>query len=217
VVLPIGGAGFTLFPRRRPYLARNTPMLEAFDLYAPGGRRLYHFEFHEEERLLAGEVRRSLDALAAAAPARVAKGGMTINNARHEAAVWLAIAEDQEERDRWLQARRGKAAQPSWPDPVHDWSLTNKLTELGARSGVSWTDKVTALRREITARRSSYPAQVDKGLLTSDAARARLERLEAVHDLYWRHGFAFDGTREELRELGDVVCAHNLMMEQRAA
>jgi hypothetical protein len=47
-------------------------------------------------------------------------------------------------------------------------------------------------------------ARVAKGQLTADA-KAQLERLEAVHDLYWRQGFAFDGTRDELRAIGDAI------------
>jgi hypothetical protein len=57
------------------------------------------------------------------------------------------------------------------------------------------------LRREIEHRRNSQEAEIAKGRLTAADAKAQLERLEAVHDLYWRQGFAFDGSRDELRAM----------------
>jgi hypothetical protein len=182
-------------------------MLEPFDLYTPGVRRLYHFEFHDEQDQLAGEVRRTLDSLAAAAPGRIAKGQLTEEDAVAQAAVWLSIARDLEEMLRWAAEGHAGAG----------WTLSDRLGEFRAETGISWTAKVEAMRREIMARRYGYPAEVEKGRLTRDQAKAQLERLEAVHDLYWRHGFAFDGTRAELLELGEVVIAQNLSMEKAAA
>lgn len=180
---------------------------DPFDLYTPGARRLYAFEFHGEEALLIAEIRRTLDALAAAAPARVAKGQVSEAEARQHAGLWLAIAVDLEAQDRWLAEGSGRSG----------WSLSEKLRELHKLNHVGWPDKIAMLRNEITARRQGYPADVAKGRLTADQAKAQLERIEAVHDLYWRHGFAFSGTREELRELGEVVADHDLHQQQVAA
>jgi hypothetical protein len=172
-------------------------MLEPFDLYTPGARRLYTFEAHGETSLLAHEVRRTLDGIAASAPARIEKGALTREEALELAGLWLAIAEDLE---------RGPATLTDKPacscGCLHEHQV--------APNGVRWQHKVGALRAEISARRRGYPAEVDKGRLTMDEAKQQLERLEAVHDLYWRHGFAFDGTLAELRELSVAVLDSNL-------
>lgn len=180
---------------------------EPFDLYTPGARRLYHFEFHSDQALLSAEIRRVLDGLAAAAPTRIAKGQISDAEAKQQVVLWLSIAEDLEAMDRWIAEGSGRSG----------WSLSEKLRELRAVNHVDWPDKIAVLRNEITARRIGYPADVAKGRLTSDQAKAQLERIEAVHDLYWRHGFAFSGTREELRELGEVVADHDLHQQQVAA
>lgn len=166
-----------------------------FPLYTAGVRRLYHFEFHRDQHLLTAEVRRTLDAYAAAAPARIAKGQLTDREARAQAATWLAMDADLQAQDRWMREGAGAS----------HWSLADKLRELRAAGDVSWEAKVAELRREIELRRAGYPEEVKKGRLTRDQAKAQLERIEAVHDLFWRHGYGFDGTREELRELADVV------------
>lgn len=171
-------------------------MLEpGFQIYTPGVRRLYHFEFHRDEHLLAGEVRRTLDELNATVPGRVDKGQLTLPEAKAQATLWLTVAEDLEALVRWLAEGAGRAG----------WSLAEKLRELRAANGVAWEAKVAALRTEIEARRVGYPSLVAKGMLTRDQAKAQLERLEAVHDLFWRHGFGFDGTRAELAELAEVT------------
>jgi hypothetical protein len=45
--------------------------------------------------------------------------------------------------------------------------------------------KVKVLRREISIRRASYPRWIDKGGLNVAVAHAQMERIEAIHWLYW--------------------------------
>jgi hypothetical protein len=157
-------------------------MLEpAFQCYSPGSRRWYEFAEAGELDQLAAEVKRIIAALAAAAPGRIAKGTLTEQEARRLADLWTAISED-------LEAQFA-------PVPV------DRLRELRAANGVPWAVKVDALRRELEARRLGYPAEVNKGRLTRDQAKQQLERVEAIHALYWRDGYAFDGTRDELRAI----------------
>lgn len=168
-------------------------MLDRFDCYSPGARRLYHFEGQEEQAQLTAEVRRTLEAAASGAQARIAKGSLTRDEAARLTTLWLAIAEDLEVQDRWLAGGRAEPA------------AAQQLRELRARNGVAWSDKVTALRSEIEARRTGYPAEIAKGRLTPDEAKRQLDAIEAVHDLYWRHGYAFDGTREESRAMSGPI------------
>lgn len=179
-------------------------MLEPFDCYSPGARRLYHFEHHGEEQLLAAEVRRTLDTLAASAPARIDKGTLTGDEAHQLARVWLAIAGDLE---RGPDTMTGNAACPCG---------CLKETKVAA-NGVRWEAKVRALRTEIAARRTGYPAEVAKGRLTSDEAKRQLDALEAVHDLYWRHGFAIDLPIDQRRALAGAVLDSNLTQPSEQA
>jgi hypothetical protein len=160
-------------------------VLEPFDCYTPGARRLYTFEARGDQHLLTAEARRTLDAIAAAAPALIEKNRLTRDEAAQQAALWLAIAENLEA----LAATQ----------------VDLRCRELRARNGIAWSAKVRELRREIEARRGGYPAEISKGRLTTDQAQQQLERLEAVHDLYWRHGYAFDGSRDELRAMTGPV------------
>lgn len=178
-------------------------MLEPFDCYTPGARRLYSFEGHGEQALLAAEVRRTLDAIAAALPARIDRGALTREEGAALTALWLAIAEDLEALD---PRHRGPG------------TIADRCRELRARNGIAWSAKVAALRAEILRRRANNPADVDRGRLTADEAKRQLERLEAVHDLYWRHGYAFDGSRDELRAMtGPVLDSYGFTPPQVAA
>lgn len=168
-----------------------------FPCYTPGSRRLCDFEGAGDQALLTAEVRRSVPPIVSAADNRVAKGQQTPEEADRLAAIWRAIAADLEALDAWRADRwRGSTPYATVPERL----ALSRAENLGA-----WSDKVAALRREIEARRANYPALVAKGSLTRDQAHAQLERLEAVHDLYWRHGFAFDGTRDELRAHSEAV------------
>lgn len=164
-------------------------MLDArFALYSAGSRHWYEF-LPDQNGLLAGEIRRTFDTLAAATPARVAKGQLTFDAAVGVQAIWRAILED-------LEKGPDNLAEQMCCEHLHHFKV--------ATNGVRWADKVAELRREIEQRRASYPADVAKGRLTQEAARQQLERLEAVHDLYWRQGFAFDGSRAELRAIAEA-------------
>lgn len=157
-----------------------------FPPYAPGSRCYYDFLDAGETGLLAAEVRRTLEALAASAPARVAKGQLSAAEAGDEAALWLAVALDLEQGPKNIARHDGILAEFQATAP-------------------RWEAKVDGLRKEIEARRNGYEAAIAKGQLTAGQAKAQLERLEAVHDLYWRQGFAFDGARDELRAIGDAI------------
>jgi hypothetical protein len=187
-------------------------MLSAdFATYACGSRRLLDFTEANEQLLLLVEVRRTMDALAAAAPARIAKGSLTEEDqSKAELFLWLAIANDLEAGEAWLAEYR---TLPSGCD-LPRWSVADRIKARG--DGYSWTAKVEALRTEIRRRREIYAGDVDKGRLTADQAQQQLERLEAVHDLYWRQGYAFDGTRDELRAYSAIILDHDVA-EQGAA
>lgn len=175
-------------------------MLDAtFPPYSPGSRRWYEFADAGEEHLLAREVGRTLEAAAASAPARQAKGALTREEADRIALLWLAISED-------LEAQHS---------PPVTRTLAERLAQLRDKHGVAWSAKVEALRGEIALRRAGYPALVAKGQLTAEQAKQQIERLEAVHDLYWRQGFAFDGAREDLRAMTGPILDQDV--EQQGA
>lgn len=167
----------------------------AFLCYAAGSRHLADVD--DAEQL--AEVKRTLDALAAAQPAAVARGLATEEQSKTVLFLWLAIANDLEAAEAWAAEYR---AQPSGCDLPH-WSVADRVAARG--DGFTWAVKVEAVQRELANRRSTYPALVDKGQLTADVARAQLERLEAVHAQYLLQGFAFDGSEAELRELADTM------------
>jgi hypothetical protein len=160
----------------------------AFPPYSPGARRLYQFEEAGEQHLLSAELERTLAAFSQRRQSRIDKGQVTAGEYDATIAVWAAIAADVMV---YVNSRHG----PVLP----------RLQELRDGNGVAWADKVEELRRELEARRAGYPAAVDRGQLTRDQAQQQLERLAAVHDLYWRQGYAFDGTREEGRALSNAV------------
>lgn len=180
-----------------------------FPPYSPGSRRLYDFEEAGEHSLLTAEVRRTIGALDAASAGRIAKGQLTGAEAARLARCWGAIAAELEAEDAWF-AERARGAVPRQ-------TLLDRLRKLRLEHGVAWADKVAALRRELEARRTGYEALVAKGQLTADQARQQLERLEAVHDLYWRHGYAFDGSRDELRAIGAKILDADLEQQGIAA
>jgi hypothetical protein len=182
-------------------------MLDSFTCYAPGSRRLSDIMEAGELRLLTAEAVRTLDALEAAMAARIDKGQLTRDQAQCAAAIWRAIAADLAVEDEWLAERQHR-------EPA--WTIDARLVELRRRNGAAWADKVDALRRKIEARRGAYPTDVDKGRLTRDAAQQQLERLEAVHDLYWRLGYAFDGSKDELRAMSGPILDTYLEQQEQA-
>jgi hypothetical protein len=155
-----------------------------FPPYSPGSRRLWEFYEAGDEQLLADEVRRTREA----SDAKVAKGQRT----PAEAAVWAAIAADVD-----LHAAAARLVDQHRECPP----IAAELARFRAENGIAWETKVQALRREIELRRSTYAGDVEVGRLAPDQARSQLERLEAVHDCYWSQGYAFDGTRDEMRAM----------------
>jgi hypothetical protein len=140
-----------------------------FEPYSPRSRHWIDFAEAGQLGQLAAEVERTRDAIARAAVDKEKKGQLTADQVRLMCRTWLAIA-------------------------VNLAGADNRKT-----AGIPWAAKVAALRAEVERRRNTYPADVDKGRLAPADARARLERLEAVHYHYFNMGFAFDGTREALR------------------
>lgn len=64
----------------------------------------------------------------------------------------------------------------------------------GGMATWGWTDKVRELRRELAIRRAAWPKRIAKPGDPLDQATAvrRMERLDAVHFLYWIELFACD-------------------------
>lgn len=179
-----------------------------FPPYSPGSRHLSGFEGRADQALLTAELRRTLAAIVAAAPGRIAKGQLSRADADRQIVLWGALVADLEAQDAWL-AERARGIAPRQ-------TLLAALDEISGCYHVGWQDKVAGLRHEIEARRRGYEAAIAKGQLTAETGRQQLERLEAVHDLYWRHGFAFDGTRDELRALSDAVLDADLAAQDQA-
>jgi hypothetical protein len=171
-------------------IMRSSGMLDPlFPLYSDGSHGYHMFLEAGELGLLTDEVRRTIAELDRTAAARVGKGQSTAGEALELARPWAAILEDLAEGPRNIAGHTGILAE----------------FQVNPNNGVRWEAKVAALRKEIEARRSGYAALVAKGQLTGGQAKQQLERLEAVHDLYWHQGFAFDGARDELRAIGDAI------------
>jgi hypothetical protein len=147
-----------------------------FACRSPGSRRWYEIAEAGELDTLRAELERTAAAYATVGQARVDKGLLTPAELQRAKAVIAAIVAD------------------------FAWNGTlAELKRLALEHGVRWPEKVAWLRSEIETRRVQYRAAVAKGQLTEAQARAQLERLEAVHWEYWAHGFAWDGSRDELR------------------
>jgi hypothetical protein len=170
-----------------------------FPPYSPGSRRLWEYYEAGDEQLLADEVRRTREA----SDAKVAKGQRT----PAEAAVWAAIAADIDLlAASALLVRQGRDHAP----------MGAELERFRAENGIAWETKVAELRREIELRRSTYAGDVEVGRLAPDQARSQLERLEAVHDCYWLQGYAFDGTRDEMRAMSDGILDYAVELQGAA-
>lgn len=161
-----------------------------FAPYSPRSRHWIDFAEAEQQHLLAQELERTGAAFTAAAEAKVSKGGMTPDEAKQGRLLWFSIGIDLG----YLIAADRQAAAGIVPEPI-----AAALARNARDTGFTWADKVRAMRDELEHRRSTYPADVDKGRLAPEHARQQLERLEAVHYLYWHLGFAFDGDRDAVR------------------
>ena len=123
------------------------------------------------------EARRELDDRRRFYPQQVAQGRMTELDMEHELRIFAAIVDDLEAARRLdetgVWAMPGAGDGPLDPEAVHQ----------------AWQAKVRALRRELAMRRNFYPKRIEQGRLTADDAAKQLERLEAVHWMYWVEGF----------------------------
>ncbi|MEA3036837.1 MAG: hypothetical protein QOH04_2614 [Sphingomonadales bacterium] len=121
------------------------------------------------EEMLA-EIDAEIADRAALYPRLVAKGTLGEAAAEAHIAGLAAIAEDLRERAFYLD--------PAWREGTH---------YRRASPDRPFAAKVRELRREITIRRHAWPARIAKpgDPLGADAAARRMERLEAVHFLYW--------------------------------
>lgn len=206
-------------------------MLDAdFMLYSPGSHRLvdYAEQGRHGQALLTAEIDRTATAIKTAIPDRIAKGVLDEAEAVRILATFMAIAADlAAEREYWA------ALDALWSDAGANLAtgspqLADFLAAVasGDDPPIAWPDKVEALRREITHRRASFEADVSKGRLDPAEARDRLERIEAVHDKYWRQMFAWQSPtgaaaasiewRNEIREHVALVDQAEQMQEQAA-
>jgi hypothetical protein len=62
---------------------------------------------------------------------------------------------------------------------------------------IHYDAKVRELRRELAIRRNRWPGQISAKRMDADVARLRMERLEAVHWLYWVNLFGADDVFNE--------------------
>lgn len=128
----------------------------------------------EQRDAVVAELERELENRGRVFPDRVGKGRMTEQEADYQLAIWREI-------------------------------LDNVAQGLGASWHVDglrfpWLDKVKALNRELDYRQRLFPDWIAKGRLDQATADRRVELIEMVRDLYWRHMFAYwvaDGPANE--------------------
>ena len=154
-------------------------------------------------RLQLAEIERELHQRRESYPGRVDKGRMTAHDAEYGVDIVRAIAEDlrhQQLLDQWSES-----FQRTGQDDAEIWARVEaqQLTAARALAPFRWAELVTALQREILLRRRYYPQWVAKKTLDPIRARHQLERIEAVHFLYWvgaRHFMpdALHGRRDQI-------------------
>lgn len=134
---------------------------------------------------LVDELLREINMRRTVYPRRVAKHQMDQADADNEIEMMAAIHADIESMiflDQWDRSR-SQDAWIAWRD--HQARANARIAPFG------WAALVACLRREITSRRRLYPKSIEKGQLSAIDARHQLERLEAVHCLYWVGGRHF--------------------------
>lgn len=143
------------------------------------------------------ELSRELDQRRHAYPRRVEKRMLSQYDADRRIDLLHAIHDD----IAWLAqfARWSAGTEPRFS---HDMTRHRDAAE-AAIARFRWSELVAELRREIDMRRKYYPAWVRKGSLDAPRARLQLERIEAVHFLYWVHGRWF--MPDELHSVRDRV------------
>jgi len=113
------------------------------------------------------ELKRELDSRRDVFPDRINKGRMQQREADYQISVWQEISAN-------VGEKLGSA----------DWHVTGRKH--------SWRQKIEALDRELDYRRRLYPDRVDKGRMDNATAQHRIEIVQMVRDLYWRHMFGWD-------------------------
>ncbi len=161
------------------------------------------------------EVRRELDQRRRHYPQFVIRGRMTELEADLETRMMATVLEDLEALQR--REETGIWAMPGMGDQVPEPIAVHE----------AWERKIRSLRREIQIRRNTYPRKVEQGRMTADDARKWLERLEAVHWMYWIDCFCMvpppprDVPDEERRAAISaglaIVRAHVAQLEKPAA
>lgn len=120
----------------------------------------------EQRDAVVAELERELENRGRVFPDRVGKGRMTEQEADYQLEIWREILDN---------VAQGLGA-PSW------WLDGHRFP---------WLDKVKALNRELDYRRRLFPDWIAKGRLDQASADRRVELVEMVRDLYWRHMFGW--------------------------
>jgi hypothetical protein len=205
-----------------------------FEQYSPGSRTLADYEAldcaaadetgaafgHPRGRaLLIAECERTAAAVEAAAPARIAKGSQTKEEADRLAAIFRAIAADIAAELAHYQAH--------WRHLEAGGSFDNgpALGLPRPSDAFGWEEKVHALRRELHFRRRYDADRIAKGRITAASAAEQLERLEAVQDKYFYWLFTWNSPgghavnspafRAEIRQHSEML--HAAAAARRAA
>lgn len=155
-------------------MAGPKPLLNDFPLVSPASRAPRDIAPAE----LLAEARREHEHRRRFYPDYVRKHRITEIEARYETDIMAAIAAD---LDAWRRAEPGKG-----------WLLPGYETGRAPADNVhaAWEKKIRALRRELAIRRKAYPRMIAQFRLTEAEAKAQLERMEAIHWLYWVECFA---------------------------
>lgn len=161
------------------------------------------------------EVRREQEHRQRAYPKFVLQGRMTELEAEFEMQIIGLILQDLEAVQRHEET--GVWAMPGMGDQIPEPEAVRQ----------AWERKVRALRREIQIRRNTYPRKIEQGRMTVEDARKFLERLEAVHWMYWHDCFCMvppaprDVPEEERRAAISaglaIIRVHVQQLEQPAA
>lgn len=123
---------------------------------------------------LIDSVAADLDRRRTTYPALVGRGRLSQADADHRIDTWAAILDD---------LRRTRALLPGAPtDEVAPWSG-------------SWADRVGEIRRELEARRATYPGLIAKDThpLTAEEAARIFDQLDALYHRYWVDLVNFSG------------------------
>lgn len=141
-------------------------------------------------RLRIEEVARELEQRRKGYPARMERGLLSTTDAERGLNAFAAILADlraEEATNTWHAASAGTAQE------ADAWAALQlaKANAAPLLAAFTWSQLVSALRREIAIRRKYYPQWVKAGTMNDSDARHRIERIEAVHFDWWRWGRHF--------------------------